>query len=105
MADRKIKSNAETNETAMKKSAKELAKAEKAKAKEAKKAKKANTAGFFRSVVAERKKITWYAGKQSFNSTVAVIITMVICAIIIGLVDWILGQGVNFVGTIGEMFR
>ncbi len=94
MAEKEIKTNAETDETAVKKM----------KAKEAKKAKKANSSGFLRSVIAERKKITWYSGKQSISSTVAVVVTMVIIAAIIGLVDMVLGAGVNLVGNIGDLF-
>ena len=94
MAEKEIKTNAETDETAVKKM----------KAKEAKKAKKANSQGFLRSVIAERKKITWYSGKQSISSTVAVVVTMVIIAAIIGLVDMVLGAGVNLVGNIGDLF-
>ncbi len=94
MAEKEIKTKAETDETAVKKQ----------KAKEAKKAKKANSAGFLRSVLAERKKITWYSGKQSVRSTVAVIVTMVVIAAIIGVVDAILGAGVSFIGNIGNLF-
>ncbi len=86
------------------KSEKELRKAEKAKAKAEKKAKKANSAGFLRSVIAERKKITWYAGKQSVSSTFAVLVTMVVIAAVIGGVDWVLGQGINLLSRIPELF-
>ncbi len=107
MADKK--NEAQTNETAVKKASapkkdKELLKAEKAKAKAEKKAKKANSAGFLRSVIAERKKITWYFGKQSVVSTVAVFVTMAVIAAIIGGVDWVLGQGVDLVSRIPELF-
>lgn len=83
---------------------KELKKAEKAKAKAEKKAKKANSAGFFRSVIAERKKITWYGGKVSVQSTLAVLVTMIVIAAIIGGVDWLLGQGIDLVSRIPELF-
>ena len=89
MAEKEIKTKAETDETAVKK---------------AKKEKKAKGTGFLRSVIAERKKITWYAGKQSVRTTVAVIVTMVVCAVIIGLVDTVLGSGVNLIGNIGNLF-
>ncbi len=94
MAEKEIKTNAETDETAVKK----------VKAKDARKAKKANSTGFLRSVIAERKKITWYSGKQSVSSTVAVVVTMVVIAAIIGLIDMILGSGVNLIGNLGELF-
>lgn len=83
---------------------KELKKAEKAKVKAEKKAKKANSAGFFRSVIAERKKITWYGGKASVQSTLAVLVTMIVIAAIIGGVDWLLGQGIDLVSRIPELF-
>ncbi len=95
MAEKEIKTKAETDETAVKKSKE---------AKKAKKAKKTNSAGFLRSVFAERKKITWYAGKQSVRSTVAVIVTMLVVAAIIGIVDAILGAGVSLIGGIGNLF-
>lgn len=68
-----------------------------------KKAKKAAKSGFLHSVVAERKKITWYSGKQGVSSTVAVVVTMVVVALIIGLVDMILGKGVSLVGSLGNL--
>ena len=105
MADKKkepmLGNEAETAEKAKKATA---AKREKDLKKAEKKAKKANSAGFLRSVIAERKKITWYAGKQSVNSTLAVLVTMIIIAAIIGGVDWVLGQGVDLVSRIPELF-
>ena len=83
---------------------KDAATAEKSKVKAEKKAKKANSAGFFRSVIAERKKITWYGGKQSVQSTLAVLVTMIVIAAIIGGVDWLLGQGIDHVSRIPELF-
>ncbi len=83
---------------------KEAATAEKSKVKAEKKAKKANSAGFFRSVIAEIKKITWYGGKVSVQSTLAVLITMVVIAAVIGGVDWLLGQGIDLVSKIPELF-
>ena len=83
---------------------KDAATAEKSKVKAEKKAKKANSAGFFRSVIAERKKITWYGGKQSVQSTLAVLVTMIVIAAIIGGVDWLLGQGIDLVSRIPELF-
>ena len=83
---------------------KDAATADKSKVKAEKKAKKANSAGFFRSVIAERKKITWYGGKVSVQSTLAVLITMVVIAAIIGGVDWLLGQGIDLVSRIPELF-
>ena len=83
---------------------KDAATAEKSKVKAEKKAKKANSAGFFRSVIAERKKITWYGGKASVQSTLAVLVTMIVIAAIIGGVDWLLGQGIDLVSKIPELF-
>ena len=83
---------------------KDAATAEKSKVKAEKKAKKANSAGFFRSVIAERKKITWYGGKASVQSTLAVLVTMIVIAAIIGGVDWLLGQGIDLVSRIPELF-
>ena len=83
---------------------KDAATAEKSKVKAEKKAKKANSAGFFRSVIAERKKITWYGGKASVQSTLAVLVTMIVIAAVIGGVDWLLGQGIDLVSRIPELF-
>ena len=69
-----------------------------------KKAKKAAKSGFLHSVAAERKKITWYSGKQGVSSTIAVVVTMVVIAIILGVVDMILGRGVGLVGQLGNLF-
>lgn len=69
-----------------------------------KKAKKAAKGGFLHSVAAERKKITWYSGKQGVSSTVAVVVTMVVVALVIGLVDMILGKGVSLIGSLGNLF-
>ena len=82
MAEKNVKNNAETAE---------------------KKAKKAAKSGFLGSVMSERKKITWYSGKQSVSSTAAVVVTMVIVALVIGLVDMILGRGVNLIGELGNL--
>lgn len=47
---------------------------------------------FFRSVVAELKKVTWPTKKELAKYTVIVIVVVVIFAIIIGLMDIIFGE-------------
>ncbi|NLO83655.1 MAG: preprotein translocase subunit SecE [Clostridiales bacterium] len=47
---------------------------------------------YFREVVSELKKVTWPNRKELINSTVAAIVFIIIFAIVVGLIDLILGQ-------------
>lgn len=42
---------------------------------------------FFKGLKSECKKIVWYGRKQTFKSTVLVIVCLVIVALIVGLID------------------
>ncbi|NLX71602.1 MAG: preprotein translocase subunit SecE [Clostridiales bacterium] len=47
---------------------------------------------YFREVVSELKKVSWPSRKELINSTVAAIVFIIVFAIVVGLVDLILGQ-------------
>ncbi|MBM7583435.1 preprotein translocase subunit SecE [Caldicoprobacter guelmensis] len=47
---------------------------------------------YFRDVVSEVRKVSWPDRKELVNATVAAIIFIVIFAIVVGIVDLILGQ-------------
>jgi len=47
---------------------------------------------YFREVVSELKKVSWPSRKELVNATIAAIVVIVIFAIVVGLVDLILGQ-------------
>lgn len=47
---------------------------------------------YFRDVVSEVKKVSWPDRKELVNATIAAIVFIVIFAIVVGIVDLILGQ-------------
>lgn len=47
---------------------------------------------YFREVVSELKKVSWPSRNELINSTVAVIVVIVAFAIVVGIIDLILGQ-------------
>ncbi|MFO7296062.1 MAG: preprotein translocase subunit SecE [Clostridia bacterium] len=47
---------------------------------------------FFRDVISEVKKVSWPDRKELVNATIAAIVFIVIFAIVVGIVDLILGQ-------------
>ena len=47
---------------------------------------------FFREVKIELKKVTWPSRKETIASTVVVLITVLISAVFLGLVDFILSK-------------
>ena len=47
---------------------------------------------FFREVKIELKKVTWPSRKETIASTVVVLITVLISAVFLGLVDYILSK-------------
>ena len=49
-------------------------------------------AKYFRDVVSEVKKVSWPDRKELVNATIAAIVFIVIFAIVVGVVDLILGQ-------------
>ena len=50
---------------------------------------------FFRSCKSEGKKVVWTPWKTVRKNTLVVIIVIVICAIVIGLLDWVFSRGIN----------
>ncbi len=50
---------------------------------------------FFRSCKSEGKKVVWTPWKTVRKSTLVVIIVIVVCAIVIGLLDWVFSRGFN----------
>ncbi|MBQ7475141.1 MAG: preprotein translocase subunit SecE [Clostridia bacterium] len=49
---------------------------------------------WFRSLNAERKKISWASWKSVRKNTLIVIVTVVVLAVAIGIVDYLLTQGI-----------
>ncbi|MFO7154341.1 MAG: preprotein translocase subunit SecE [Caldicoprobacter oshimai] len=49
-------------------------------------------AKYFRDVISEVKKVSWPDRKELVNATIAAIVFIVIFAIVVGIVDLILGQ-------------
>jgi preprotein translocase subunit SecE len=47
---------------------------------------------YFRGVVSELKKVSWPTRKELTNSTAVVVVTIVIFAVIIGIIDFGLGS-------------
>ena len=48
---------------------------------------------FFRSTKSEAKKVVWTPWKTVRRNTLVVLVVMLICAVIIGLLDWVFTQG------------
>ena len=57
-------------------------------------------AKFFRSSKSELKKITWSPWNQVGKNTLVVIVTVVICAAAIGLLDLVFNQGIVALGAL-----
>ena len=49
---------------------------------------------FFRSCKSEAKKVVWTPWKTVRKNTLVVLIVIVVCAIVIGLLDWLFTQGI-----------
>lgn len=64
------------------------------------KADKKNRAGFFKSVKAEMKKITWYPKKTTLINSVWIGIVLVVLAGITGLIDVGLSEALRALGSI-----
>ena len=55
---------------------------------------------FWKSYKSELKKITWYSRKQTFNSTLLVLVCMVIAAVFIGVIDLGFSKGIEGLGSL-----
>jgi preprotein translocase subunit SecE len=51
---------------------------------------------FFKDVSAEMKKVVWPSREEVSSSTKVVLVSVVIFAVVLGLVDFVLVAGVNF---------
>ena len=60
---------------------------------------------FWKSYKSELKKITWYSRKQTFTSTLLVLVCMGISAIFIGVLDFGFSKGIEGLGMLVEFFR
>lgn len=70
--------------------------------KEAKKPAKSNKVpftakigNFFRACKSELKKIVWYSKKDTFNSTLLVVIVLIVCSAAISLLDYGFSQAIK----------
>ena len=57
---------------------------------------------FLLEVVAELKKTTWPAKREVYGTTVVVIVTVVICAAYLWVVDMVLNRAMNLVFQVFE---
>ena len=57
---------------------------------------------FLLEVVAELKKTTWPARREVYGTTVVVIVTVVICAAYLWVVDMVLNRAMNLVFQVFE---
>lgn len=60
----------------------------------------ARMAAWFRSVKAEMKKIVWESPKSVFHNTVMVLVSIVIFAVVIGLLDAIFSKFIYILGIL-----
>jgi preprotein translocase subunit SecE len=47
---------------------------------------------YFREVISELKKVSWPSRNELINSTIAVIAVVIVFAIVVGIIDLVLGQ-------------
>ncbi len=52
-------------------------------------------AKWFRGMKSELKKVVWPTWSQVLNNTLVVVVVSVIFAIILGIIDWLAGQGIT----------
>ena len=55
---------------------------------------------FFKSNVAELRKVTWYGKTQTVNSTLLVLAALIICSAVIGLLDFGFSSGIDLLSKI-----
>ncbi len=67
----------------------------------AKKESRFNPVRFFKEMVAELKKLTWPTKKDLISRTGAVLAFVIGIAIVIGLLDFLLGSGIGLLMNIG----
>ncbi len=69
--------------------------------KEKTKKEKGKIARFFSDLKSERKKITWYSKKDTMKSSGLVIGVLVVCAIVIGGIDWCFNTLIALLAKLG----
>ena len=60
---------------------------------------------FWKSYKSELKKITWYSRKQTFTSTLLVLVCMAVSAIFIGVLDFGFSKGIEGLGMLVEIIK
>ena len=60
---------------------------------------------FWKNYKSELKKITWYSRKQTFHSTLIVLVCMVAAAVFIGVLDFGFSKGIEGLGALVELIR
>ncbi len=56
--------------------------------------------GFFKGIKSEFKKITWPDRQSSLKQSIAVVAISIVTGVIIAVMDYIIGFGVNFLTSI-----
>lgn len=57
---------------------------------------------YFKDVVGELKKLTWPTGKDLAKYTATVLAFIVLFAVVIGVLDFLFGQGFTLLGSLGR---
>lgn len=57
-------------------------------------------AKFFREYKSEIKKISWSSGKQTMNNTWVVLVCAIVIAVVVGVVDFGVNQGLVALGSL-----
>ena len=81
------------------------AKPEKTEKVEKKEKKKGRVKEAWKGFKSELKKITWFSRKQTFTSTLLVLVCMIISAAFIGAIDFGFSKGIEGLGLLVELFR
>lgn len=90
----------ETSVTDAKAKSDKAVKPEKKQAKKEKKARMKRVGDFFRNYKSELKKIAWPTFRANTKTTVYVIVTLAICAVIVGVFDLAFNKGILWLGTV-----
>lgn len=59
---------------------------------------------FFRDTKGEMKKVVWPSKKQVLNNFIVVLVFVVLCAVLIGLLDFVFTWGVTKIIDLGTLF-
>ena len=103
MAEEKDKVVEKAGEIAADKADKAIVKAKESKPDKPKKPKtplKEKIASFIREYKSELKKIVWYSKENTIKSSIFVIVCLVICAAVLGVLDFALSKAIMAIGSI-----